>query len=505
MSHNVPLINFTKASRSGRVAHRRKISRHELLVWRLVHCPRRTKHTLSSHTHILFVSRVCMHYTGTAIRALPESMTADYYTALYHCPLVVGTETHPSKFLRCEQGNSWAAALRLVQNWTLRRHVFGTDYWLKPTQLQGGALHPTDIHLLRTGAFGLFTPTTTTTTAEPRYLPPRQVLVADFGRLQGLEQGTARQRILFYIMVTGLNEYTQQHGLDVIVIINGRGMKIMPDNGRMIQNSHTKLAFKIRRFILVQDPTDRHKTLPHLFRTFFLTLVQKFWGNNIEIVNQETQLQTRRALEELQIHASTIPAHLGGDIDYESYIDQWLSQRLQIEGAKLAMPKNIQPKQQHDLLPTNIGYVPQSENSSNVWERPQKNRLLPKVVENVAGRAESSVATTACDSVPDDSSSWSPRGKKPRKSRQSKDMTQGDKVDAEKMKEAREKSAYYSRLSYHRKKQEHHGLEVQREDLQKANNALREEGERLTSLIAQAEALVRSSNQHDGFFSSFFW
>ena len=112
-------------------------------------------------------------------------MTKDYHIALERCPDIVMTETNPLKFWRCEHGNTWAAALRLVQNWTLRRHVFGEDYWLKPTVLKGGALRPEDVALLRTGAFALLTPKN-----NPQQ---RQVMIADFGRLQGLEEGTARQ------------------------------------------------------------------------------------------------------------------------------------------------------------------------------------------------------------------------------------------------------------------------------------------------------------------------
>lgn len=102
-------------------------------------------------------------------------MTNDYKIALATVPELVMTETHPSKFLRCERGNAWSAALRLVQNWTKRRRFFGESHWLLPMRLREGALRSEDVALLQTGGFMVLTP------SEPYR---RQVFVANFGRFQ---------------------------------------------------------------------------------------------------------------------------------------------------------------------------------------------------------------------------------------------------------------------------------------------------------------------------------
>ena len=362
---------------------------------------------------------------------------------------------------------SRAAALRLVQNWSLRRQVFGEDYWLKSMRLQNGAMHPNDVALLRTGAFALLTP--------PNPHQQRQTFVADFGRLQGLEQGTARQRLMFYIMITCLNDFSQRHGVDGLVIVNGRGMKVKHDNGRMIQASHTKTAFYINRFILVRDPTDQRTTLKHLYEKMMLAMVQKFWGNKLVTVAEESPENTRVVLEKVGLHSSTFPTQLGGDWSYDS-IDKWIMQRLQIEGAVLSIPNAVR----------------------------SRNRTQSFIMANVQPKEN----TTIRPSQPTTKTKTNPSFKKRRRSEVSTGSGNGPKTEEEKVQEAREKSAYYSRLSYYRKKEERQELAAQCEQLKLENKRLRIERQRLESLVNQAQTLVASNvisyNYSSNFFGSFF-
>ena len=375
-------------------------------------------------------------------------MTEDFRTALEKCPEVVMTETNPLKFFRCEQGNSWAAALRLVQNWTLRRHVFGEEYWLKPTRLKGGALRPKDISLLRKGAFLMLTP------PDPQ---KRQVFIADFGRLQGREEGNARQRLMMYVMINCLNAYTRTHGVDCIVLINGKGMPVKPDNGTMVQATHTKTAFFVNRVILVRDPTDTHTTLKHLFEKFVLALVQRFWGNKFITVAEDSPSSTRLALEHLGIHPSTIPEQLGGDWSYNQ-VDAWVLDRLKTE-------------QESDSGTFKNAAHPQWSNSDTATTESTDNPTETHTKEEciVHPSRNRGFNSPRCD---------------------------GDQL----LREAREKSAYYSRRSYYRKKEEREQLTRNYNRLRAENDRLRIEEARLESLLINAQAVVENFQSLQSFF-----
>lgn len=334
--------------------------------------------------------------------------------------------------------------MRLVQNWSLRRHVFGEDYWLKPTRLKDGALRPKDVTLLRTGAFVLLTP------PSPQQ---RQVLVADFGRLQGLEEGTARQRLLFYIMVNCLNENSQRNGIDTIVFINGRGMKVKPDNGHMTQATHTKTVVCLHRIFLVRDPTDKHTTLKHLFQNMLLAMLQKFWGKNLITITEDSPKSTRQALEAFGVHPSTIPEQLGGDWGYDN-VDRWLLQRFRLESScSSPVPRGVPLCD----VPTTMRDSQSEGTNTSVKE---------EAIEEVSTKKRKRCGSTS-----------------------------GQENNGEQLQVAREKSAYYSRISYYRKKEERKEMARQRDQLRVQNKNLQEEGERLKCLLDQARTWVASNMQ----------
>jgi hypothetical protein len=59
-----------------------------------------------------------------AIGCISMEMKAEYVEALRACPRVAATESDPLVFLRRENFNYWAAALRLASYWKLRKSVF---------------------------------------------------------------------------------------------------------------------------------------------------------------------------------------------------------------------------------------------------------------------------------------------------------------------------------------------------------------------------------------------
>jgi len=248
-------------------------------------------------------------------------LTKDYRTAMTTIPDIVTTETHPIKFLRCCQGDPWSAAVRLCHNWTFRRETFGSDHWLKPMRMShDGALCMEDIEFLRTGAFAIVTAPDDN---------QRQVMTVNFGRLHGKDHG-ARKRIAHYLCLTQINAYTQRNGLTVLLVIDGTGMKVKDDNGKLFQVSNTVTIFTIDQVILANDPNETRQTLAHLFGIMMRRLAEKFWGHRGRIVNviERTTQATLEALVARGLHPSCIPTQLGGNFSYDRDFKEWLAIRI---------------------------------------------------------------------------------------------------------------------------------------------------------------------------------
>lgn len=160
-----------------------------------------------------------------AIRSLPASLCKDYFDAVRLAPGLLNNEDHVLRYLRCEHGNTWTAALRLVQNATQRRVIFGDEYWLRPMRLQNGVLRPEDFSHLRQGLVVLRTPPD----------QQRQVAVVDFGRARNEENDFIRYRCVYYYFAVELTEQTIENGLDIIIVVNSKGINVRPNNGRAFQ------------------------------------------------------------------------------------------------------------------------------------------------------------------------------------------------------------------------------------------------------------------------------
>jgi hypothetical protein len=98
-----------------------------------------------------------MHASGyddlaDAISRIPKELKSSLEEAFSRCPSLVESESDPIRFLRREEFNGWAAALRLMEYWTTRRTIFADKAFRPMTLSSDGALEETDRVLLRTGA-----------------------------------------------------------------------------------------------------------------------------------------------------------------------------------------------------------------------------------------------------------------------------------------------------------------------------------------------------------------
>jgi hypothetical protein len=82
----------------------------------------------------------------------------EYLRAIELAPELVRTESDPLRFLRCENYDAWAAALRLTKYWKMRCKIFGDRAFLPMTQTGEGAMTNQDVERLREGAMRLVDP-----------------------------------------------------------------------------------------------------------------------------------------------------------------------------------------------------------------------------------------------------------------------------------------------------------------------------------------------------------
>lgn len=86
-----------------------------------------------------------------SLQLIEEKDKREYLRALEAAPNVVQVESGPLLFLRCEEYDGKAAAIRLTNYWTLRCKAFGERAFLPLDQTGEGALTEDDIQEMRKG------------------------------------------------------------------------------------------------------------------------------------------------------------------------------------------------------------------------------------------------------------------------------------------------------------------------------------------------------------------
>ena len=427
-----------------------------------------------------------------AMKGLPASFTNDYRTALTAAPAIVATETHPLKFLRCCQGDPWSAAARLCQNWTYRREIFGAHDWCKPMRLRDGALTMEDVDFLRTGAFTILTAPDN----------QRQVIVVNFGRLHGQDPGMERRRVNFYLCNTQVNEYSQRHGISVLMVIDGTGMKVRGDNGKLFQASHTVSSFTIDQVILANDPNETRHTLTHLFGLMMRRLAEKFWGKQGRLVNvaEGTPEATLEALVAQGLHPSCIPTQLGGTFSYDRNFKEWLAIRICTEQTEARENSDACHSPVVAPLPVALPQIEVTPSSSinGAWEemnhqvmdtlqtssRPTWNFSIPypQLFNNDNNNnSQTMMMEASTGSLADDHTQNTNDSQPPRKRRRKAQPT---------MDVVRQRNCDYSKKHYYKKKNQVQNLQEECDVLVQEQRRLQDQNRQLTEAMQQAQSMV---------------
>ena len=250
-----------------------------------------------------------MCFLPTALDLLPAQETVDYRLAVAAVPELVATETDPLIFFRCEQGNPWAVAKRLVLHWSLRRAVFGDDRWLRRMDVSGnGAMDASAIALLNVGVFVLTSGGKT----------QQQALLVNFSRLNGKDPGPARHRV-FMFLTYFLNAYTQEKGLIVLMSLPGSGVRVRSDNGKMLKESSRSQVFWVREIFLIHDPNDTRQMLVRTFAAMIANLVRRVLDRVPRMIVAGDCPTARSMFQMYSVDLQLVPEHLGGFWSYNSF------------------------------------------------------------------------------------------------------------------------------------------------------------------------------------------
>ena len=89
-----------------------------------------------------------------ALYAIPAADKRSYDVAVQRCPRLIEWESPPERYLRFDNYDAKAAALRLVDYWQARLELYGPERAYMPLTLSGtGALNEEDLAVLKTGIY----------------------------------------------------------------------------------------------------------------------------------------------------------------------------------------------------------------------------------------------------------------------------------------------------------------------------------------------------------------
>jgi hypothetical protein len=150
-----------------------------------------------------------------ALERIPDEEKTAYMEAVETAHHLIEDESNPVWFIRFEQRNFWAAAIRLVTYWKERKALFG-DRAFRPLKLLtgDGALNEDDIMVLRSGALALL----------PKDNVGRSVLCIDRAIVTNHElKKVSRLRIAFFVLsILSENKMSQTDGFVFILRVSSR-------------------------------------------------------------------------------------------------------------------------------------------------------------------------------------------------------------------------------------------------------------------------------------------
>jgi hypothetical protein len=259
-----------------------------------------------------------------ALKNIPFPEKEAYLIAFKEAPRLVQLESNPELFLQREDGDGYAAAVRLSLYWTTRKDTFGERAYLPMTITGEGAMDAFDIEVVRSGFFAPL----------PDAAEGVQVFCFHRSRLNGKRSVSiqSRKRCFFYFcQVMAENPISRSEG--------SIGLRVMED--ATFSNSIPTLEFlrngSVARLKNLYVCAYLPKSGKKLFtETVLPVLMQKLngcMGKIVSLLAKESAGEFAAELEGAGVSKEGLPAILGGTCDY-SQLEAWLDKRVVLERSR---------------------------------------------------------------------------------------------------------------------------------------------------------------------------
>ena len=391
-----------------------------------------------------------------ALDELDNDLKREYIAALEIAPHLVAQESDPIKFLRSEQFEPQAAARRLALYWKYRKIVFG-DRWLLPMIQTGtGALTAQAIDLLRRGFITVCSPAGATV----------PVVMIDASKRTGPTADYTVAAIAFYLATAVADEYYSSPGVTLLHLIADNGhWNPSPIPTRYWSVMHTALPMRIKRILMVPShvPGKQHLLEYLSFQTS--RLVEARSQRSSEIVTANSTTGTAQVLHQTAgIVPCHLPINLGGTLEHQSHVHQWIRARISVEDALAAASPIL--NQIHAQRGSSVAILRHKRKRGG-------NTAAARAITNGNNNNTNTTTTTTATTANNNSNA-----------------TPHFQTEQEKKDYIRQRNALYSRRKYHKHKLDLITLPDRAKTLQAQNDALKVEHARLAALLSAAQAIV---------------
>lgn len=283
---------------------------------------------------------------------LDPELVSEYLEAMKLAPGLVKRESQISAFLRAEKLHTVHAAKRLAFYWKSRKHFFG-DRWLLEMNQTGGELRKTAMepyfylwHLSDSECKTLLAAGTLTSDQvellrmgfQAQTSSPQSVIIVDRSRIPKDVNVETVQPILFYLQhVYASCEEAVTNGTIVFHVINSGRLPLLHFTPKSLKRLVDSSAFIMKNNLIARSFDAGQEHMLDFLAFQQERLSEKHFGRAKFVIGDSVR-STVNMLEENGLDRACIPLALGGDYFYYTHFNDWIRERLSVEGSMLAAP-----------------------------------------------------------------------------------------------------------------------------------------------------------------------
>ena len=273
------------------------------------------------------------------MQSLDKEESREYYQAMEFVPGLVARETPIHLYLRSENNDTKEAAKRLARYWKYRKEFF-FDRWLLPMIATGsGTLNPLESQVALAG-FTLILPRKNT----------GPVILVDYAQIANVIQASRAQRIDTVVLIERVSMYVATVYMEVLAqgpstLIHPITSKSRPLNEifkRVWDMFNTALPAKLNETVVTQAHEEGRGELFDYLRFSTSRCVTLGTGIQPKELFTNSTMGTIALLESNGIPRSVLPLSIGGTLDYDAKVAEWVRARLYIDSF-VAGPNVLSP------------------------------------------------------------------------------------------------------------------------------------------------------------------